>query len=69
MLLGVAKEKLQGGQFNLGPFSLGGDIWYLNILIVLPSAALLLVFVFWVIAAECTKRRYRKIVTEAEVKI
>ena len=53
----------------MGPFKLGGDTWYLNLLIVIPSIIFLTITIFWIVAIEFTKRRLKKILPEAEVKI
>lgn len=59
----------EDGSLLVGPFKLGGEPWYYNVFIIGPIVVGLVALTGWIVASEVTKRRLRKVLPEAEVKI
>lgn len=68
-LVQSSDQQQSSSNYQVGPFHFGGDTWFLNLFIVIPSIVFLIATLAWIIALECTKRRLRKMLPEAEVKI
>ena len=53
----------------IGPFKLGGDVWYLNMYIVCPTILIILLILLMMIGFMKNQSKLMKLLPEAEVKI